>query len=1228
MTQSIILEKLSKFIHTRRPDLAKYLVSQGFCQGFSVAYAAFLSQQKQEWWETLLYVVATSDVEHPESLECVIHLPQQERPQLLREIFERALNYIVPSQALKDPSVKDFLLDDQTQSFFEKDFQVVGLDKKIKKIQHKAVAAGNMTKEEIVNLFDEKMWAGKIGFAQNYKHVITIWYNEQNHKFCCYNSNYDHTCLETIHKEFAEKSKFVDEVISILGNAVNICVCSLDEKETVSFPSYVELIGPKLLNNNGMQNIYWDAPHLLLVQNKEGNTWFQIVAQFATNLLMEFSKRALEESKDGPEKIAQALRITNKIGKSGLDVLVDYAPSLIPGLINWAVTSPEGRNKIVELLFLQSKNKDTGLNIVACYAPALLPRLLDEIKSLGATDNLMSALALPGERNWTSLHAIIRYAPHCLPKIIELAAESKNGIYKISQALITQTSRGNTCLHLMSETRAISSLLPLLRMIAVSPEAEALVILALRLKNNGGDSALYIIRSDLDILINIFSLILKSTIPKEKIIEFLLSEHDSKEKGISTDTRLTPRCIPPVYSSRVIFAAESWLAKKSISILIKKNKAGISGLDLIVNYNLESLRGIIHTAVESNGTEEIFLLLRSLHKNNDTGLNIIARHVPDLLYKLLEKLESAFLSAIIKYPNRVDIIIQTLISKNENDKTGLNLIIERKPKLLDEIFRPLIDSKTNPEKIVQLLVSHHKDNDTGLGIIGFYAPKSLSSFLGFIKSTAAIERLVGVLATPGENNWTALHCIAHKAADSLPHVLNLAAESKEEINKFGDALIAQNKAGWTGFDMVAKFAIDCLLPMLTIIADSPSGPEKIGQALISRKNNGTTGLDSIEDKSALLNSVIELTLKSKEGVEKIVQLLLMKHKDNKTGLDIILPIISDILYKLLGLIVVTPENIRLFVSILKMLGDDEPCGPRKIFQTLMSKDKNGVSDLELIIKHDPDSLTDILKKGFNSKNIIDQIIKLLLFRISNNDTGLNVIAYFAPTALPLLLERIKSAGTIDSFIKALVSPGEYCWTGLHTISRYAPHCLPAVLELVAESKEGLNQLAKGLLLQTSGGGGTCLHIISENAKNSLLPLLRIIAKSPSGSEKIAEALIIKNKSDIASWESIAVNAPDSLANAIKLATESKSGARIIATDLLILYKTDKKTADKLLLSAPDVFRNLLQNNAEFIRVLSANQYSFFRCGENILKKCLETVSVKLEEKSISCLNNFKKFCSI
>lgn len=410
MSQSLILKKLAKFLEVINPastgELQNELKDHGHCYGFALCYAALKQQNKLEWWEALLYKIATWD-EKESSLDQEILLPQAiadpELPPLppkvevnleinvgmeadttvgikveskspvrvvrkptLRTHLERVVNYVFYHQAwheLKTPTdskdtsaIKNFQTKDLNQT------SINDPDRLVKDIK-------DSTKEYKQSHFELTSESKEITHSQDRKYV------------CRYMSD------EYLADLIKRNKKSIQDSICLVISMNHATSLSFDGKKWRFYDPNYSHSDPKKMYKE------FDEDKVLELAK-------EIKRILSNTLGLEFVSLDKPITLDLPEE-KQPLEA---IKEFGLSKIAWHTPEKIPAILDEAEKTPEGQLEIargLRVITTSIKNKP-GICFILDDAPTHLSRMIDIVfKNLEATIMFAQALFLKNDKGKT-----------------------------------------------------------------------------------------------------------------------------------------------------------------------------------------------------------------------------------------------------------------------------------------------------------------------------------------------------------------------------------------------------------------------------------------------------------------------------------------------------------------------------------------------------------------------------------------------------------------------------------------------------------------------------------------------------------------------------------------------------------------------------------------------------------------------------------------------------------
>ncbi len=356
--KQVIEEQKKEFIATNN-ELREAL-KEGQCFGLAVVHGGMDMVGYLSWWENALVHIANWD-EKTASLDDAIKLANSpEDNENLRSIFNRAVNYIVPSHAsdqsyfpnmsqknilkpdgyvVTAPTSKLFPIPEEIKRSY---FEIMGPDEKetTQTIQKRKIIAGNLAKEHLVedlkNISNDVMILVHVA-----NHTIRLYRDGEN--WVVYDSNYDHTKLSTIHREYENLSSAIDEVFRIMGPSITIEAVSLNEKAVIDFPEYDNYLKRSPINlvkNLGLNVIASTTPEVLpklfsqINDTQEGQALLRAIIE-ALGQKGDYNANALQRiAQNAPAALHELFKHINGslLGQSLLNTVFEVLAQDIAGI--------------------------------------------------------------------------------------------------------------------------------------------------------------------------------------------------------------------------------------------------------------------------------------------------------------------------------------------------------------------------------------------------------------------------------------------------------------------------------------------------------------------------------------------------------------------------------------------------------------------------------------------------------------------------------------------------------------------------------------------------------------------------------------------------------------------------------------------------------------------------------------------------------------------------------
>ncbi len=438
-------EELKK-ISDQQADLKKNhdklikALEQGYCFGFSVVDGAMHWDGMLLWWRSLLQTIAVWD-EKPESLKKRIVLPSEKNERVpekykntsfykkrrkLEQLTDRAMNYVVLSQcdgglsfAPKLMHQGNFLKPDGFKSeknpAKNKSYHEYTNHKKIFTIKNRKVITGHFTHKQLCDIFTKKNKLGRsMIFVHGSDHTIRM--TQVGSVFFIYNSNYDHTKVETMQFQGTRK-ECMAEIVKTLGNALCFEVVSYHSKNKITLPVYDKMVESNLFSlfeGCGIFSMARYTPDELLVHLKK--------AEFSPSL------------RDGIiERCKNFFSYQFRYDLNSLQSMMENNSRILPLVLRLAKSSPyyeEVRLDIARALIGKDNKNNPPLVALIKYAPQNIIALLDFLLKEDDKTALLLIFNLLTDTNKKDLPlwSVLNKVPQHKEKIFNFLLKKMTGI--------------------------------------------------------------------------------------------------------------------------------------------------------------------------------------------------------------------------------------------------------------------------------------------------------------------------------------------------------------------------------------------------------------------------------------------------------------------------------------------------------------------------------------------------------------------------------------------------------------------------------------------------------------------------------------------------------------------------------------------------------------------------------------------------------------------------------
>ena len=365
----------------------------------------------------------------------------------LRDIFARALNYIVVSHAVDvshyHPNMDQLnilqpdahVIDERTlkikRSYFEMvDETAKEKDSRVKTIEKRKIIAGTFTTEQLLKDLDDNLSSKSLLLIHGLGHTIRIC--RKGTDWMVYDPNYDHTKLTTIHK-IGTKSECIAEVFRILGNSIAIEAGLFNEHTYLNFPEHTRLLNESpasLLKGHGLWIMAKHSPEILTAILKKG---------YASE----------EERKNMILTLTEAMTQKRKSNNwTALHMITHKAPEAFTEIMKLMDTSVEGRKLFASMTQVAAEINSHGytpLHTLGRYSPEVMIRLLELIdesaegKALQAA--LIQALQSKDKKNKTLLRLLTN--TNVFLKYMQAAIKANQGLQLLLDAILVVANDDN-----------------------------------------------------------------------------------------------------------------------------------------------------------------------------------------------------------------------------------------------------------------------------------------------------------------------------------------------------------------------------------------------------------------------------------------------------------------------------------------------------------------------------------------------------------------------------------------------------------------------------------------------------------------------------------------------------------------------------------------------------------------------------------------------------------------
>lgn len=689
-----LIEKQNEIAHYYQ-SIEQNLQS-GKCFGYSLVHAAMDCIGKIRWWENVLVELNNWDGTE-KSLTDMVLIPGASKYTTRRLLFERVLNYIIPTQANAfNAEMENFLLDkmsyrnmldpnahisprfkdnsQQHKSFFE----ILDENNNILTIQQNSKVSGNFSKDQLRSLLSNERLKDNICIIYSIEHAIRVGFKDN--QWILYDANYQHSDPTKIHKS-GTQDQIIDEIFKQLQTqAITLDFASFNKNKLFEFSDYEQFIeknAMSLLQNGGIGIIATNTPEILpkILQN------------------IDYSTLPIEQQ----SFLAHELLYD-----------IPYLNELIPTFHLFAQSSP---NSLTEIFKLASK-----------YNPNIKQRN-DIIAALS------TSLTKTSSEQYTGLHFIAQYAPDSLDKLFELAVDSPTILHAITQALTTPNKRQITPLSLMASSSNNRTLIKLFKLAQKSTALQEAIFNSIPIKDSLDNVSAFdfiLKANDYEIHKSLFLLGISSPKCYEELFK-IVNNSPYKNLIISYYNHVLKMQTPPDYTHTLLHQIavntpqllnemfkEPLFRSEMANIFIEdfydvlKNLAINSPSALTAIFKLSNID--YHDSDFNVGNSIILSLPAKSPEHNATVLEIIITHAPQSL-KDLFSLGNKSNSGNQLY----NIIATALTEKTSHEESFLSLIMNKTYFLNDfinwVIEAPISESHNIQSAFINALLKKSTMND-------------------------------------------------------------------------------------------------------------------------------------------------------------------------------------------------------------------------------------------------------------------------------------------------------------------------------------------------------------------------------------------------------------------------------------------------------------------------------------------------------------------------------------
>jgi hypothetical protein len=156
---------------------------------------------------------------------------------------------------------------------------------------------------------------------------------------------------------------------------------------------------------------------------------------------------------------------------------------------------------------------------------------------------------------------------------------------------------------------------------------------------------------------------------------------------------------------------------------------------------------------------------------------------------------------------------------------GLHKLVTSAPEYLPQLLATVDGDNEAIMQVLEYLITKGKNERTGFSFITEYVPDSLPAILHCIRNIYDAPQLIAhVLAAQDSRYWTGLHVTAKFAAKQLPILLDFIENEQSAMDLLRQAWKSENRTGNSAADFVSHYVPDCVDRIEDLIRQYPSLP--------------------------------------------------------------------------------------------------------------------------------------------------------------------------------------------------------------------------------------------------------------------------------------------------------------------------------------------------------------------------------------------------------------------